>query len=311
MIASVVWNRRGATSEWKIKYPAQYVELGDAGGFVVQAGDLVFSVIVFMMCEFTALGVIAYRRKAFQAELGGPAGPKTNTSILFVLLWVFYASVASWKAAEGEAADTTAMVLAVLVGIAGVIFGMVLVVAVIQFWQRQQRQADQQAKDITEKVTNNVVASVGGILQSKVCNGSNKLEASLNSHSCTRSSNTSSANSRQYDVSEVLIAMTGQIESLTETCNMLKISLGMHSYDSHPYHPSKNSRSDYDNSIVVRPSGLSKKPKHINRNQKSKNSLDAHRTHPASVTSKNGVKKKTDHYSHGSSFSETPRKDTE
>merc|ERR1719221_2112986 len=102
MIASVFWYNKGATDEWQKRYKDIYAKYPQ-GGFAVPAGDLVFSVVVFTIVSCVALAVIGYRRKRFEAELGGPPGVKTNTAILFVLLWICYVSLSSWKVLNPDA----------------------------------------------------------------------------------------------------------------------------------------------------------------------------------------------------------------
>jgi len=99
----------------------------------------------------TTLGVIWYRRIAFQAELGGPTGVKTNTSIFLVLLWIFYVSMASWKVINGKVA-TGQCVMAILIGILGVIIGMAVVAGGLNFisWSRESRRAEM--KEVFESV---------------------------------------------------------------------------------------------------------------------------------------------------------------
>merc|ERR1719424_2428166 len=101
VIGTFYWQGSGKTEEWIYRYPEQHLTYAD-GGLVVLSGDLTFSVLCFTMCALCTLGVIWYRRVAFGAELGGPKGIKTNTSIFLVLLWIFYVTMASWKVIQGD-----------------------------------------------------------------------------------------------------------------------------------------------------------------------------------------------------------------
>ncbi|CAA94387.2 Calx-beta domain-containing protein [Caenorhabditis elegans] len=68
--------------------------------FRVDAGDLGFSVTVFMICSVLFLVVLVLRRKlkAFgQGELGGPFGTKTLSALFFVGLWIVYVGLSIWK----------------------------------------------------------------------------------------------------------------------------------------------------------------------------------------------------------------------
>ncbi|XP_013386884.1 sodium/calcium exchanger 1 isoform X2 [Lingula anatina] len=63
------------------------------GSFQVQAGNLVFSVIIYTICATLCIGLILIRRflKFFNnGELGGPAGPKMASGIFLIFLWFFY-----------------------------------------------------------------------------------------------------------------------------------------------------------------------------------------------------------------------------
>jgi len=66
-------------------------------GFVVIAGDLGFSVIIFTVCAITCLVTLMLRRKMYGAELGGPKGPKNLTAVFFVLLWFTYVICSAGK----------------------------------------------------------------------------------------------------------------------------------------------------------------------------------------------------------------------
>ena len=58
-----------------------------SGGFVVRAGDLVYSVSLFVCCALTCLGTLTARRLVVGYELGGPLGPKVAFGGLFISLW--------------------------------------------------------------------------------------------------------------------------------------------------------------------------------------------------------------------------------
>ena len=59
-------------------------------GFAVPAGDLGFSVSVFVATAIVCLGLIILRRKVEGAELGGPPASKYGLALFFVLLWFVY-----------------------------------------------------------------------------------------------------------------------------------------------------------------------------------------------------------------------------
>merc|ERR1712023_420581 len=93
MVGSIYWYMVGATPDWKARYPSAAKEY-PSGGFVVLAGDLVFSVTVFVVCSLVCLGALAARRAATGAELGGGNG-KYALAALFALLWVCYIAASS------------------------------------------------------------------------------------------------------------------------------------------------------------------------------------------------------------------------
>merc|ERR1712226_1350361 len=103
MVASFKWWLSGPTEKWSARYPS-LASRYPQGGFIVVAGDLVFSVIVFTFAAITAILMIWYRRRTHRAELGGPFGFKVFTACFFVLLWIIYIALASWKCLMGEAA---------------------------------------------------------------------------------------------------------------------------------------------------------------------------------------------------------------
>jgi len=101
LIQSLYWHFKGATPEWIAKYPGIYarqVEAGQKpGGFVVIAGDLSFSVIVFSICAVITLSIILARRPY---ELGGSKPKAYLTAAFLCFLWVVYvvlSSLSSYK----------------------------------------------------------------------------------------------------------------------------------------------------------------------------------------------------------------------
>jgi len=89
LIGAVVWRIQGATDAWK----ARYAHLPDVianwpdGAFVVESGDLAFSVIIFSICAILTIITIYLRRPT---ELGGRVVSKWVTFSFFVFLWLFY-----------------------------------------------------------------------------------------------------------------------------------------------------------------------------------------------------------------------------
>lgn len=67
------------------------------GAFIVEGGDLAFSVAVFNVSAALALLIIHQRRQRLQGELGGPSGMKLLSGILLMSLWLFYLAMSIWK----------------------------------------------------------------------------------------------------------------------------------------------------------------------------------------------------------------------
>jgi len=70
-----------------------YTSTGDK--FCVPAGDLAFSVSVFIGCAVLALCVLTLRRKLYGGELGGPKLSNRITAVFFVFLWCVYAGMST------------------------------------------------------------------------------------------------------------------------------------------------------------------------------------------------------------------------
>jgi solute carrier family 8 (sodium/calcium exchanger) len=103
MIGAFYWGA-GVDKEWTEKHRVMMttdeqttiLDRYPDGGFIVKAGALSFSVIVFTMCALACLFWLVARRKIWGGELGGPKGPKYATSGFFVMLWFTYVGISSW-----------------------------------------------------------------------------------------------------------------------------------------------------------------------------------------------------------------------
>ncbi|KAI6659136.1 Sodium/calcium exchanger 1 isoform X18 [Oopsacas minuta] len=76
---------------------------GTPCGFVVPAGSLAFSVLLFCICAVIYIGIIVFRRvvkPVAGAELGGPLITRIPTSIILVCLWLFYIVLSSLQTYE-------------------------------------------------------------------------------------------------------------------------------------------------------------------------------------------------------------------
>jgi len=69
----------------------------DVEYYVVPQGTLAFAVAVFTPCALVALGFLLIRRAFVGGELGGEPCSRYSTTLLFVLLWVFFIFMAGLK----------------------------------------------------------------------------------------------------------------------------------------------------------------------------------------------------------------------
>lgn len=101
MTAAIYWHVVDGSKDvkWMDKYGDSMLDRCPTGCFVVESGDLAFSVVVFTIGALVCLVVIRIRRVLYDGELGGPAGSdsKACSSFLLVLLWFFYISLSVWK----------------------------------------------------------------------------------------------------------------------------------------------------------------------------------------------------------------------
>jgi len=168
MIAAIFWSAQGATPDWIAKYPEQALEY-PGGGFVVIAGDLVFSVSIFSLCAIACLATVVLRRRVYKAELGGPNGPKVITALFFVSLWFFYVGLASWKVLAGDV-DMGTQTAAVLSGMVGTLLLVATLAGGLRTCQTCRRRNDQYQKDMLADVGEKVV----NIVEARTCKRTGK-----------------------------------------------------------------------------------------------------------------------------------------
>eukprot|EP00929_Paragymnodinium_shiwhaense_P007461 TRINITY_DN111382_c0_g1_i1.p1 TRINITY_DN111382_c0_g1~~TRINITY_DN111382_c0_g1_i1.p1 ORF type:complete len:1084 (-),score=203.90 TRINITY_DN111382_c0_g1_i1:164-3415(-) len=95
-IGSLYWAFAGRSDEWDQHfyrgdtYDKLFSKRYPEGGFMVPAGSLVFSVIVFCGVAFVCIVLLLIRRRVYGGELGGPAGAQRRDSIIAFLLWIAY-----------------------------------------------------------------------------------------------------------------------------------------------------------------------------------------------------------------------------
>mmetsp|Transcript_18143 Transcript_18143/g.31001 ORF Transcript_18143/g.31001 Transcript_18143/m.31001 type:complete len:221 (+) Transcript_18143:2267-2929(+) len=59
-------------------------------GYQVPAGDLAFSVFVFLIVAITCFVVLVFRRLCLKGELGGPKIPRYVSAVFLIMLWCIY-----------------------------------------------------------------------------------------------------------------------------------------------------------------------------------------------------------------------------
>jgi len=106
-IGAIYWSaveKGGAIQqEWVLKYghlPAVQDFLKESPGeayFVVEAGGLGFSVIVFSIFSLICLLTLHLRRTVYGGELGGPNPVRNATAVFFTFLWIVYVLLSSFK----------------------------------------------------------------------------------------------------------------------------------------------------------------------------------------------------------------------
>jgi len=106
-IGAIYWSavEKGGTmqQEWAAKYGhlsavQDFLKTNPGEAyFVVEAGGLGFSVIIFTIFSLVCLLTLHLRRTVYGGELGGPAPTRNATAAFFTFLWVAYVLVSSFK----------------------------------------------------------------------------------------------------------------------------------------------------------------------------------------------------------------------
>jgi len=108
MVASIHWAFAERSDIWHAKYAFddQLGWLGKPGvraqGFVVKAGSLAFSVVVFACCALSCIVLLAVRRLRCGGELGGPSRAKYASATFLTFLWFLYIGLSAWRSLEEE-----------------------------------------------------------------------------------------------------------------------------------------------------------------------------------------------------------------
>jgi len=102
MIAAIYWSMGLRTDAWQARYNQSSLSMPSLGpvgnrvtGFVVPAGSLGFSVLVFTVCALLCLALLQVRRIVHGGELGGPAGSKWASAAVLCALWFVYIALSA------------------------------------------------------------------------------------------------------------------------------------------------------------------------------------------------------------------------
>lgn len=109
LISAVYWKVTGATDKWK-NTNARFVADYPDGAFIVEAGDLAFSVTVFSSCALMCITLLRVKRLLVGGELGGPAIFKFSSGLFLVFLWFTYI-ILSILRTESESVDTPGKII--------------------------------------------------------------------------------------------------------------------------------------------------------------------------------------------------------
>lgn len=139
--------------QWTAKYP-DIARMYPDMVFVVDSKNLGFSVLIFAGCCGMSLLILLLRRRALNAELGGPVMPKIATSAFFVLLWFGYVILASWQALRGDDADISESlrVIASVVGVEALLCCWP-VYSILRHWKDPRVEEEGDKEDDDEKLT--------------------------------------------------------------------------------------------------------------------------------------------------------------
>jgi Ca2+/Na+ antiporter len=77
---------------------AAYAQEGRGKPYLTPAGDLAYSVTVFLICSVICFIVLAVRRVVIGGELGGPKNTAYASSAFLISLWVIYIVLSILKA---------------------------------------------------------------------------------------------------------------------------------------------------------------------------------------------------------------------
>jgi hypothetical protein len=92
-MCAIYWKIKGTISSdtWALANPDLAADYADGGAFVVEAGTIAFSVVIFTATSVICLSILRMKRVLQGGELGGDSMlSKQGIAVLFVVLWVWY-----------------------------------------------------------------------------------------------------------------------------------------------------------------------------------------------------------------------------
>jgi len=101
MIAAIYWASYGLEheAEWRDRYSSEpWYTPQMAVSFVVPAGDLAYSIQIFLAVASLCFGTLIARRRLLGAELGGPPVSRWLSALFFVVLWAVFIALSITRA---------------------------------------------------------------------------------------------------------------------------------------------------------------------------------------------------------------------
>jgi len=95
-VGAFYWSYHGKTQAWRKHlyrgetYDSRWGPIYSEGGFIVPAGNLVFSVTVFTIAAILCITLLMWRRRTCGAELGGSWFQQRRDTGILLVLWVLY-----------------------------------------------------------------------------------------------------------------------------------------------------------------------------------------------------------------------------
>eukprot|EP00930_Biecheleria_cincta_P041696 TRINITY_DN28621_c0_g1_i1.p1 TRINITY_DN28621_c0_g1~~TRINITY_DN28621_c0_g1_i1.p1 ORF type:complete len:826 (-),score=139.70 TRINITY_DN28621_c0_g1_i1:69-2546(-) len=100
MIASIAWEAGGPTDEWTDRYQDIAKKHYPNAVFVVEAGNISYTVLVFTVTAIACFMILFARRFCLGGELGGPKGLQYASAFVLTALWFLYILLSIAKASD-------------------------------------------------------------------------------------------------------------------------------------------------------------------------------------------------------------------